>query len=145
MRSLCVFSLFVRFLCAVHPSLAGARAINNDDDDFNWRRNGTVQSRRDDLEALAYTLVQLAKGSLPWDSVPGHNKAKRCARIRDCKAKTGVDVICAGLPPCFARFLAYARALSFPETPDYEYCRGLFGSSGSVPSTNRRRHNNNAS
>lgn len=108
-------------------------------------RRPTVQSRRDDLEALAYTLVQLAKGSLPWDSVPGHNKAKRCARIRDCKAKTGVDVICAGLPPCFARFLAYARALSFPETPDYEYCRGLFGSSSSAPPTNRRRHNNNAS
>jgi hypothetical protein len=104
-----------------------------------------VQSRRDDLEALAYTLVQLAKGSLPWDNVPGHNKAKRCARIRDCKAKTAVDVICAGLPPCFARFLAYARALSFPETPDYDYCRRLFGASSSVHhhNNNGRHHNNN--
>ncbi|AVK76826.1 Serine/threonine protein kinase [Pandoravirus macleodensis] len=104
---------------------------------------GVVQSRRDDLEALAYTLVQLARGTLPWDSVPGHNKAKRCARIRECKAKTSVEAICDGLPSCFARFLAYARALSFPETPDYNYCRRLFGAKSSSTGHHNNNNNNN--
>lgn len=93
---------------------------------------GVVQSRRDDLEALAYTLVQLAKGSLPWDNVRGRTKAKRCARIRDCKAGMRIADICKGLSPCFVRFLAYARSLSFSETPDYEYCRALFAAAPSA-------------
>lgn len=134
-----VLPLFVRFSACVSFFCLLVR----DDGTTAMRRGGlfTVQSRRDDLEALAYTLVQLARGTLPWDSVPGHNKAKRCARIRECKAKTSVEAICDGLPSCFARFLAYARALSFPETPDYNYCRRLFGAKSS--STGHQNNNNN--
>jgi len=88
--------------------------------------NGNVQSRRDDLESLAYTLVQLARGSLPWDSITCRNKAERCARIHRRKAEVSVERICRRLPPCFASFLDYARKLTFYETPNYEYCRALF-------------------
>lgn len=36
--------------------------------------------------------------------------------------------LCAGLPPQFASYMRYVRALTFEQTPDYRYLRNLFRS-----------------
>merc|ERR1719335_1200189 len=40
-----------------------------------------LQSRRSDLEALAYVLMYLAVGKLPWQGAPGSQKQERYDRI----------------------------------------------------------------
>ena len=86
---------------------------------------GCEQSRRDDLEALAYVLIYLAKGSLPWQSRRGHRKQLN-REIGELKASTSIKELCHGLPPGFARLLKYARSLEFEQQPDYAWCRALF-------------------
>ncbi|XP_027349011.1 casein kinase 1-like protein HD16 [Abrus precatorius] len=45
---------------------------------------GRTASRRDDLESLAYTLIFLHKGRLPWQGYQGDNKS-----FLGCKKKMG--------------------------------------------------------
>lgn len=49
---------------------------------------GYEQSRRDDLEGLAYVLVYLAKGTLPWMNLPCNNKNDKYVLIKEKKIKT---------------------------------------------------------
>lgn len=85
---------------------------------------GIQPSRRDDLESLAYLLVHISKGSLPWQSITRNDIAK----IRVKKATTPVSEICCGLPSVFSDYLRYTRRLSFQERPNYAACRELFAS-----------------
>jgi serine/threonine protein kinase len=87
---------------------------------------GYQQSRRDDIESLGYILVYFAKGSLPWQGVRGANKQGRYEKIKESKIETPIEVLCEGLPPEFAEYLRYSRALAFEEAPDYALCRQLF-------------------
>ena len=41
------------------------------------------QSRRDDLIALGYLIVYLAKGKLPWQKVKAKNKQRKYEKILD--------------------------------------------------------------
>jgi len=52
---------------------------------------GRTASRRDDLESLAYTLLFLLKGRLPWQGYQGDNKG-----FLVCKKKmaTSADMLC---------------------------------------------------
>lgn len=78
------------------------------------------QSRRDDLESLAYVLVYLRRGSLPWQDL--QTKTRTLSK----KRQTTVEELCSGLPPAFANFLSYTRCLRFDEDPDYDYLRQIF-------------------
>lgn len=82
---------------------------------------GIERSRRDDLEAVGYTLVYFMKGKLPWQGLSG----KKC-QIKEVKVATPLDELCQDLPSQFLTYLEYCRGLSFEETPDYDYLRGLF-------------------
>jgi hypothetical protein len=78
------------------------------------------------LEALGYMLVYFAKGVLPWQGLkkkPGEDSIKI---IGDKKMSTSLNILCSGLPPCFAEYIRYCRALTFKETPDYKYLIDLF-------------------
>ena len=69
---------------------------------------------RDDLEQLAYTLIDIAAG-LPWSS----NKLKDLEEWKRAKDETPVDVLCKGLPEVYENFLSYSRGLAFSDKPNY--------------------------
>jgi serine/threonine protein kinase len=73
------------------------------------------QSCRDDLESLAYMLVYLAKGSLPWQRCHGV-AFDDIARV---KGALVIEDVCSGLPHAFAATLRAARNLAFEDMPDY--------------------------
>jgi serine/threonine protein kinase len=88
---------------------------------------GTEQSRRDDLESLAYSMIYLLKGKLPWQN-QNHLKDKK-ARDRlivDIKSNLQIDKLCEFLPPQMHLFLIYTRSLGFDAEPNYDYIRSLF-------------------
>ncbi|KZV89784.1 kinase-like protein [Exidia glandulosa HHB12029] len=78
-------------------------------------------ARRDDMESLAYTLVHLACGRLPWahPSVYGVNILHR-------KVAWRADSEAAQLPPVLAQFVSYTRALGFDAEPEYALWRAAF-------------------
>ncbi|EAX96220.1 CK1 family protein kinase [Trichomonas vaginalis G3] len=86
------------------------------------------QSRRDDMESLAYTLIYFLKGFLPW-----HGCKRETFQI---KLSTSVEELCEGLPVEFSIFLQDMRKLDFEEEPNYskylQLFRSLFLNSGFV-------------
>ena len=80
---------------------------------------GNELSRRDDLEALAYTLMFLFSGTLPW-------LTQNCRGLSIRLSKEALGTKC---PPDVPRelfsFLTYTRSLSFKQKPDYDFLRGI--------------------
>ena len=78
-------------------------------------------SRRDDLEAIGYIAIYLAKGGdLPWSGyelVDDDDKAT-LKKIQHAKELSS-EKICAGLPKCFQVYLDIVKELKFDEDPDY--------------------------
>lgn len=91
---------------------------------------GYEQSRRDDLESVGYTLINLHKFSLPWNGVLLNRKmhTNLVKSIIEVKNKTSIKDICKDLPIEFEYYLNYVRNLKFDEAPNYEYLKGLFKS-----------------
>jgi len=87
---------------------------------------GIEQSRRDDLEGLAYVIIYFLKGSLPWQGLRAHTKKEKYERIMESKMSNSVESLCRGLPPEFANFLNYSRSLRFEDRPDYAYLKRTF-------------------
>ena len=87
---------------------------------------GYEQSRRDDLESIAYALIYLLKGSLPWMGIKAGGLDDKCKRICELKAMTREETLCFGLPKEFAEFLRDVKKLKFSETPDYAKYRRRF-------------------
>lgn len=83
------------------------------------------QSRRDDLESLAYILIYLSKGRLPWQGLAAQTPEEKIRKIVDMKSSIPVEEICSGLPKQFPLFLSYTRQLEFSQDPDYLYLKGL--------------------
>ncbi|KAK4482016.1 hypothetical protein RD792_012933 [Penstemon davidsonii] len=84
---------------------------------------GRTGSRRDDLESLAYTLIFLLRGRLPWQGYQGDNKG-----FLVCKKKMGTspEVLCCFCPQPFRSFVEYVVNLKFDEEPNYAKCISLF-------------------
>ncbi|CAK67907.1 unnamed protein product (macronuclear) [Paramecium tetraurelia] len=90
--------------------------------------NELEQSRRDDLESIAYILVYLATGSLPWMNLQIEQKDLKYAKILHLKKSTTPEIVCKNLPACFMKFLTAVRKLDFITTPDYGTYKKLFQS-----------------
>ena len=80
---------------------------------------GGTQSRRDDLESFAYTIICSARGELPWT---GHRNPRT---ILQKKLETPVEELCQGLPAPFCGFVTYVRSLAFDEKPDYQHLHSI--------------------
>jgi hypothetical protein len=46
------------------------------------------QSRKDDLESLAFMLIYFARGSLPWQGIKSKVKVEKYAKIGELKRNT---------------------------------------------------------
>ncbi|XP_059462550.1 casein kinase 1-like protein HD16 isoform X2 [Corylus avellana] len=86
---------------------------------------GRTGSRRDDLESLAYTLIFLIKGRLPWQGYQGDNKS-----FLVCKKKMGIspELMCCFCPAPFKQFLEAVTEMKFDEEPNYSKLISLFDS-----------------
>jgi serine/threonine protein kinase len=84
---------------------------------------GRTGSRRDDLESLAYTLIFLLRGRLPWQGYQGENKG-----FLVCKKKmaTSPETLCCFCPAPFRQFVEYVVNLKFDEEPNYARYISLF-------------------
>lgn len=81
-------------------------------------QQGHTQSRRDDLESLAYTIIFAARGHLPWiaASIRKDHKA-----VLQKKMSITAEELCEGLPTLFSEFIIHVRSLDFDEKPDYKH------------------------
>ncbi|KAL2338033.1 hypothetical protein Fmac_012479 [Flemingia macrophylla] len=84
---------------------------------------GRTGSRRDDLESLAYTLIFLLRGRLPWQGFQGENKG-----FLVCKKKMGTspESLCCFCPLPFKQFVEHVVNLKFDEEPNYAKYISLF-------------------
>jgi serine/threonine protein kinase len=84
---------------------------------------GRTPSRRDDLESLAYTLMFLLAGRLPWQGYQGDNKGFLVAKK---KMGTSAEALTRYRPPPFKTFAEAVMALRFDEEPAYGAYVALF-------------------
>ena len=87
---------------------------------------GIEQSRRDDIEGIAYNLIYLAKGKLPWQGVKTKNKKEKHKRIMESKIAYTPEILCKHLPEELLKLLKYARKLEFEDEPDYKDIKIMF-------------------
>jgi len=83
-------------------------------------------SPRDDLEALGYILLYLAKGALPWQGIQAKTMPEKLNKIAHSKMSTPIADMCGELPEEFAIYINYVRGLRLFEEPDYAGIRELF-------------------
>lgn len=86
---------------------------------------GMEQSRRDDLESVAYLLAYFLRGSLPWQGLQVKNKDDRYKKILQKKQETSVGELFEGFPAELAQFADYTKNLQFEEKPDYSKLKQL--------------------
>ena len=84
------------------------------------------QSRRDDLESMAYVLLYFLRGSLPWQGIKVKAKENRYKKILVKKKETSSDELCETFPEEFKYLVDYTRNLGYTENPDYEKLRQNF-------------------
>lgn len=84
---------------------------------------GSELSRRDDMESLAYVLIQLLHGVLPWQKNIPADRVKQA--MATAKLSTPVGHLCVGLPVEFSEYINICRNLGFTEEPPYDGLRKL--------------------
>ncbi len=81
-------------------------------------------SRRDDLESLAYCLIYLWAGTLPW--INSRYKGYNNEAILNLKIEfTSYEYYNKSIPKNLMKFLDYAIKLQFDELPNYKYLKNL--------------------
>ncbi|KAM3134807.1 hypothetical protein pb186bvf_013132 [Paramecium bursaria] len=87
---------------------------------------GESIGRRDDLESLAYMLIFLLKGQLPWQNLQFTSEHDKIQQVGNMKMTMETSELCKNIPIEFGRFLDYVRQLSFKSEPNYKFCLSLF-------------------
>ncbi|KIM38474.1 hypothetical protein M413DRAFT_242165 [Hebeloma cylindrosporum] len=89
--------------------------------------NGIDLNPRDDLESLAFVLLYLLRGNLPWHKLCDAGTAlARIPQIRSKMLSWDGARLAEGYPSVFGELLDYARQLDFDEPIDYERFRAAF-------------------
>jgi len=86
---------------------------------------GKEQSRRDDIEAFAYMIIYLCKGSLPWQGIKAKNLTEKYEKIKELKLKIKTFDLCKDLPKQIHDLLVYSRSIQFQDEPNYYFCNEL--------------------
>jgi len=100
-------------------------------------------SRRSDLEALAYVLIYLASGSLPWQGVTAATKEARYNAILKTKRDwDGItrhvkEKVRGSIGDALLDMLKYCRDLRFQEEPDYNYLTTVLEVATPLPALHR--------
>ncbi len=96
---------------------------------------GISLSRRDDMESLAYVLLLLIKGTLPWMGMPHAGSKDQAGRIqwleevRQAKISTSAETLCSNIPDFeWQEYLTSVLKLRYVETPNYAKYKSLFQS-----------------
>lgn len=89
---------------------------------------GIEQTRRDDLESIAYIIIYFIKGRLPWQGLIASSTKEKQKLILKKKQEVSIAELCEGCPPQVAAFLTYVRRLGFSETPNIAHWRNEFRS-----------------
>ena len=82
------------------------------------------QSRRDDIEALGYILLFLARGKLPWQGLGGDSNEQKVRRVAHVKRQVDIDKLCDSTPLVIKNIIRHARSLAFDEEPSYDTISG---------------------
>ena len=85
---------------------------------------GLSLSRRDDLESLAYCLIFMYLGKLPWSSRGSNGKSRENvlnSKIEFCSIGKDLNIIHKN----FGKILDYVTKLQFEERPNYKYLKDL--------------------
>src|SRR5260370_2255967 len=86
---------------------------------------GVTKLRHDDLELLAYVIVYLVKGRLPWQGIAVHPGQVHHDEVLRLKQATMAKTLCKGLPQPFIKFIQHIWSLGFEDKPDYWYLHSL--------------------
>lgn len=84
------------------------------------------QCRKDDLESIAYILIYMFKGKLPWQGIKHKDKKERYRLIGQKKEQISEDELCSGMTKEFVIFLKYVKNLDFGEKPHYSALKNMF-------------------
>jgi len=102
---------YLHIPCTTNHSVVGTPPFSS----INSQQ-GHAQSHHDDLESLAYTIIFLACGKLPWSTLSRDHSA-----VLQKKLLIIAEDLCKGLPPVFSKSIIYVCSLGFKEKPDYEH------------------------
>lgn len=81
---------------------------------------GYTQSRRDDLESIAYIIIYFILGELPWQGIKAKSKSEKKEKIKEMKIAINFSDY-KSIPSQFIKFLQYCRSLAYEEKPNYNY------------------------
>lgn len=87
---------------------------------------GNSQSRKDDLESIAYILIYLYKGVLPWMNIKNKEKQTRYRLIGEKKMEITEEELTKGMPREFTVFLKYVKRMDYTEIPPYNSFYKMF-------------------
>ena len=87
--------------------------------------SGYEQSRRDDLESIAYIIMYFLRGNLPWQGLKVNKKEDKFKKILQKKKEVTSAQLCLDFPHEFEIFLDYIKNLDFTEVPNYDYLKNL--------------------
>ena len=82
--------------------------------------NGLEQSRRDDMESIAYVILYFFRKKLPWQGLKCKDKNEKHAKIKEIKMSMTPEKLFEGIPKEFADYLTLVKKLGFEDEPEYK-------------------------
>jgi len=82
--------------------------------------NGLEQSRRDDMESVAYVILYFFRKKLPWQGLKCKDKNEKHAKIKELKMSITPEKLFEGIPKEFADYLTMVKKLGFEDEPAYK-------------------------
>jgi len=82
--------------------------------------NGLEQSRRDDMESIAYVILYFFRKKLPWQGLKCKDKNEKHSKIKELKMSITPEKLFEGIPKEFADYLTMVKKLGFEDEPAYK-------------------------